>query len=197
MRRRLRGLSTSFELPAQLIAYADDWRRTTFVYSLFGRKANTPTSQLPRWQIKLGGPKTLNLYFPHDLARYTPPPPLNKRERASLKFFLQGLQSAVRDRSWHVSIVIVPDNDEVIANLARQSPTLLDLDPRRMDASAICRTFPFGCEDLASYFYQRIRAEGRNPYLTNDRHFSAFGTPVVAEHFLTITKRRFSGSTAD
>jgi hypothetical protein len=66
-----------------------------------------------------------------------------------------------------------------------------------MDASAICRTFPFGCEDLASYFYQRIRAEGRNPYLTNDRHFSAFGTPVVAEHFLTITKRRFSGSTAD
>lgn len=194
MRRRFRGLSNSFEPLAELIAYTDDWRRTTFVYSLFGRKADTPTSQLPRWQIKLGGPKTLNLYFPHDPARYTPPPPLNKEERASLKFFLQGLQSAVRDRSWHLSIVIIPDNDEFVANLARQSVTFQNLDPRRADALEICRTFPFGCENLTSYLYKRTLAEEKYPYLVNDRHFSAFGTRVVAEHFLAVTRRSLSGS---
>ena len=197
MRRRLRGTSNSFEPLAQLIAYADDWRRTTFTYRLFGRKSNIPISQLPRWQIKLGETKALDFHSPHDPARYTPPPPLNKEERASLKFFLQGLQSAVRDRSWHVSIVIIPDNDEVIANLARQSPTFLDLDPRRMDALAICRTFPFGCEDLTSHFYRRVLAEAKNPYITDDRHFSASGTQIVAEHFLAITKRRLSGSATD
>jgi len=189
MRRRLLGLSNSVEPLAQLIAYADDWRRTTFTYGLSGEKSIVPISQLPRWQIKLGETETLNFHSPRNPARYTPPPPLNKNERATLKFFFHELNNVVRDQSWHVSIVIIPDNDEVITNLARQSPTFLDLDPRRIDAWTICRTFPFGCEDLTLYFYQRLLAEGKNPYLINDRHFSAFGNQIVAEHFLATTKR--------
>ena len=197
MRRRIRGLSNSFEPLAELIAYADDWRRTTFAYNLFGQKSNIPISQLPRWQINLRGTKTLDFHSPHDPARYTPPPPLNKEERASLKLFLQGLNNVVRDRPWHVSIVIIPDNDEFVTNLARQSVTFQNLDPRREGALEICRTFPFGCEDLTSYLYKRTLAEEKYPYLVNDRHFSAFGTKVVAEHFLAATKRRLSGSAAN
>ncbi len=189
MRRRLLGSSHSFEPLAQLIAYADDWRRTTFTYGLSGRKSVVSISQLPRWQIKLGETKTLDFHSRHDPARYTPPPPLNKGELGSLKLFFRELNNFVRNQPWHVSIVILPDNDEVMANLARQSATFQDLDPRRKDALAICRTSLFGCEDLTSYLYQRVLAEGRNPYLINDRHFSAFGNQIVAEHFLAITKR--------
>lgn len=196
MRRRFRGLSNSVEPLAELIAYADDWRRTTFVYNLLGQKSVVPVSQLPRWQIKLGETKTLDFHPRHDPARYTSPRPLNKGERASVKFFLQGLQDAVRDRSWHVSIVILPDSDEVMTNLARQSVTFQNLDPRRADALEICRTFAFGCEDFTSYLYQRVLAEGRNPYVIDNLHFSAFGNQVVAGHFLAITKRRLNGSKA-
>ena len=197
MRRRFRGLSDSVEPLAELIAYADDWRRTTFVYNLLGQKSIIPISQLPRWQIKLGETKTLDFRSSHDPARYTSPQPLNKGQRASLKFFLQGLQDAVRDRSWHVSIVILPDSDEVMTNLARQSVTFQNLDPRRADALEICRTFAFGCEDLTSYFYQRVLAEGRNPYSTDNLHFSAFGNQVVAEHFMTVTKRLSQSTRGD
>lgn len=196
MRRRSLGLSNSFEPMAELIAYADNWRRTTFVYNLLGEKSNIPISQLPGWQIKLGKTKTLNFRSSHDPARYTSPQPLNKGQRASLKLFFQGLQNAIRDRSWHVSIVILPDSDEVMTNLARQSVTFQNLDPRRADASEICRTFAFGCEDFTSHLYQRVVAEGRNPYITDNLHFSAFGNQVVAGHFLAITKRRLDESKA-
>ena len=110
MRRRARGLSNYFRPLAELMAYADDWRRTTFVYSLVARKPNVPISQLPRWEIKLGGTKTLNFSSPHDPAHYNPPPPLDKEERASFQFFLQDLHRFVRNQSWHISIVIIPDN---------------------------------------------------------------------------------------
>lgn len=194
MRRRFRGLSGLIGPLAELIAYADDWRRTTFVYNLFGPKSNIPISQLPRWQINLGGTKSLNFYSPHDPARYTPPPALDKGKRASLKFFLQELNNVARDRSWHLSIVIIPDNDEFMSNLARQSATFQNLDPRRTGALEICRTFPFGCEDLTSYLYERTLVEAKIPFFAGNRHFSAFGTRVVAEHFLSVTKRRLGGS---
>lgn len=194
MRRRFGALSNSLGQLGELTAYADDWRRTTFIYGLFRSNPNISVSQ---WQIKLGEAKTLQLYSPRDPARYTSPPLLNKGKRASLKFFFQNLHHFVRGQSWHVSIVIIPDNDEVMANLARQSPAFLDLDPRRADALVLCRTFPFGCEDLAAYLYQRMRVEAKNPYLTGDRHFSAFGTRLVAEHFLALTKQRLSRSTAE
>lgn len=189
MRRHFRASSNSFELVAGFIAYADDWRRTTFTYKLFGTKSNVPPSQWPLWQIKLGETKTLEFYSRHDPARYVPPPPLNEQQRVSLKFSLQELRNFVHDQSWRVSLVILPDNDEVMGNLARQAVALQALDPRRADALAICRTFPFGCEDITTYLYERTLAEGKNLYFMDNRHFSAFGTRVVAEHFMTVTKR--------
>lgn len=188
LRRRVRALSNSFDRLAALIAYIDDWRRTTFIYSLFQRKSNVSTSQLPVWQIKLDGTNILPFYSRHDPAIYIPPPPLTKGKIASLRFFLVKLRKIARNQPMRVSVVILPDNDEFMANLARQSATFQDLDPRRRDALEICHAFPFGCEDLTSYLYQRTRAEGRSPYFMNNRHFSAWGTRIVAEHFLASTK---------
>lgn len=188
LRRRVRALSHSFERLAALIAYIDDWRRTTFIYSLLRRKSNVSTSELPVWQIKLDGTNTLQFYSRHDPAIYTPPPPLTKGELASLRFFLVKLRKIARNQPMRVSLVILPDNDEFMANLARQSATFHDLDPRRRDALEICHASPFSCEDLTSYLYQRTRAEGRSPYFMNNRHFSAWGTRIVAEHFLASTK---------
>lgn len=192
MRRRFGVSSNSFGQLAGLLAYVDDWRRTTFTYGLFRSNPKVPASQ---WKIKLDDTKTFDFHSPNDPARYTSPPPLNKGEHISLKFFLRKLHNFVRDQSWHISIVIIPDSDEIMANLARQSPTLQELDPKRAEALGICRTFPFSCEDLTSHLYQRVRTEGRNPYLIADRHFSAFGTRVLAEHFLAMTKRKLDGST--
>ena len=37
--------------------------------------------------------------------------------------------------------------------------------------------------------YERTLAEGRNPYFVDDRHFSAFGTRLVAQHYLGVAAR--------
>lgn len=199
-RRRLRALSDAIAPLAQLIVYYDDWRRTTFIHGLFRQKSNGFESPRTPWELKIGETKTLTFYYPRDPVGYVPPPPLNKGQRAALEVFFRRLHEFTYDHSWRVSIVIIPDSAELVANFARQSLIFQDLDPRRADALRICQKFPFGCEDLTPYLYQRTLDEVRNPYLINDRHFSAFGTRVVAEHFLAVTRHRFdvaSGAETD
>jgi hypothetical protein len=52
----------------------------------------------------------------------------------------------------------------------------------------MCKEFPFQCENISRYIYERSFAVGKNPYLDHDRHFSSFGTRIVAEHFVALTQ---------
>lgn len=188
LRRRLRALSNAFEPLTRLIVYYDDWRRTTFTHSLYRGDSGNSGSPLTPWEVRIGEEKRLSFHYRGDPALYAPPPPLDKGQRAALKVFFRRLRDLTHDKSWRVSIVVIPDNAEVMANLAREFPIFQDLDPRRRDALAICQKFSVGCKDLTKYLYERTLAEGKNPYLIGDRHFSSFGTRVVAQHFLAITK---------
>lgn len=193
-RRWLAAKSSSFRWLSQLIVYFDNWRRTTFTHQWFRRKSRMAQPSLQLWQLKIGETKTVQFYHAHDPRRYVPPKPLSKQQRASLKLFFRRLHEIIRDHSWSVSIVIIPDNSEVMANIARGSTIFHGLDQRRIDALEICRGLSSSCEELAPYFYKRMVEEGTWPYLVGDRHFSAFGTGVVAEHYLAISKRGLKSS---
>ncbi|HZA56877.1 MAG TPA: hypothetical protein VE616_21720 [Candidatus Udaeobacter sp.] len=172
--------------------YFDHWRRSTWTYSVFHAEAARPPVKL--WQYSIGQGEPIRIFFARDPMNYLKPRPLNERQRLALKFFLDGLVDAARGRSWHVHIVIHPDDSEIYANFARRSPEFVDLDPRRPAGLNICQEYFFRCEDMSRYIYERSFAAGKNPYFENDRHFSPFGTRIVAEHFVALTKTSYTGA---
>jgi hypothetical protein len=94
-----------------------------------------------------------------------------------------------RGRDWRIAMVIYPDYTEVYANLARGARVLEDLDPRRGEGLEMCKATGFTCQDISRFIYEKTVAEGKNPYFTDDRHFSRFGTRTVAENFAALAKR--------
>jgi hypothetical protein len=189
MERWLRGISPSFSVITGLINYYDDWRRTTFIQALLRRSTVAPKTGAPLWHLKIREAEEIKVYWPHDPSHYEPAPPLNREQRATFKLFLQRLRLLVANRSWRVSIVFIPDNDEILTNLAHSPSTFQDLDPRRVEALKICKAHSFHCRDLTAYLYGHVVAEGQNPYLPEDRHFSLFGNRIVAEHYASIAKQ--------
>lgn len=196
-RHRIRALSSTFVRLAEYVQYVDAWRQTTYTYGLIRRKSHKVGVSLPLWELKIGETRTLKFYYSTDPAIYKPPPPLSMQQRVTLKFFFEGLRDIVHDQHWHGSIVIIPDNLEMMANFANNSPVFQDLDQRRIGALKICSTFRYQCEDLGPYLYDHTLPEGENPYFIDDRHFSAFGTRLVAEHILGVVNRTTTGSGAD
>jgi hypothetical protein len=179
--------SISFNKLLDWAFYFDRWRHATWTYSLFrGGPPATPTSP-PQHQIVKEQPiKTLDS---RDWPPYVTPKPLNRRHRLALSVFLSRLNEFVKGRPWRVSVLIHPDDSEIYANFARLSPVFVDMDPRRAEGLKMCQEFPFQCEDISRYIYERSFAVKKNPYLEHDRHFSPFGTRIVAEHFVALTKR--------
>jgi hypothetical protein len=171
----------------QALAYFDNWRQTTFTHAYFRSERIERAAVL--WEYDFGKNEPIRLLSPENPADYAPPRPLNGRQRAALEIFFKDLAELARSRSWRVSIVIHPDYTEIFANLARKPPAFKDLDPRRAGAMEMCREYSFVCEDVSGYFHERAIAEGKSPYFPDDRHFSAFGTRLVAEHYVWLTRR--------
>ncbi len=185
--RNFLSLSNSFHKLFVWAAYFDAWRKSTFVYS-FVRAEPVPARTTP-WQFNVGQNASIKIHYDHDPADYTVPQSLNRQERAALKFFFDDLAAFSRGRSWKISILIHPDESEIYANLARQATTFIDLDPRRADGLKMCQEYSFACADISRYIYERTVAAGQNPYFSDNRHFSAFGIRIVAEHYVALTKR--------
>lgn len=57
--------------------------------------------------------------------------------------------------------------------------------------------FRADCEDLGPYLDTHTLSEGKNPYFIDNRHFSAFGTRLVAEHYLKIAQKTLSEPAAN
>jgi hypothetical protein len=167
--------------------YFDRWRQATWTYFLFRGGPPAPPTSFPQHHIVKEQPiKTLDN---RDWPPYITPKPLNRRHRLALSVFLERLNQFVKGRPWTVSILIHPDHSEIYANFARRFPVFVDLDPRRAEGLQMCKQFSFQCEDISRTIYERSLAAGKNPYLEHDRHFSAFGTRIVAEHFVALTRR--------
>jgi hypothetical protein len=186
-RRGFLTWSGTFPRLFQSLVYFDNWRQTTFTYNFFRRERAERTPTL--WEYDVGKSQPVRLSSPDNPAEYAPPRPLNGRQRAALDVFLKDLSELARSRSWRVSIVIHPDYPEIFANLARKSRSFTDLDPRRAGGMEACKEFSFICEDISGYLYDRAVAEGRSPYFVDNRHFSAFGTRLLAEHYVQLTGR--------
>jgi hypothetical protein len=166
--------------------YFDRWRQATWTYSLFRERPPAPPPSPPQPQIVKEEPiKPLDS---RDALPYVAPKPLNRRHRFALNFFLSRLKEFVEGRAWRVFILIHPDHSEIYANFARRSAVFVDLDPRRGEALKICKEFAFHCADISRYIYERSVTAGKNPYFEHDRHFSRFGTRILAEHFVALTK---------
>jgi hypothetical protein len=187
-RRRFRVWSAYAHRLSGLAMFYDDWRKTTWIYGSLNKAPNRPARRL--WRYKIGNKGAIKFYHHRDPTYYIPPPSLTRDERLSFSFFLESLKELTRARHWRVSLVILPDNEEFYANVAAQSEVFRDRDPRRANGLAMCRKYPLDCEDLTHYLYRRSRAEGRFPYLMDDRHFSAFGMRLVAEHYKRIAERQ-------
>ncbi|MSP38528.1 MAG: hypothetical protein EXR70_08565 [Deltaproteobacteria bacterium] len=185
--RRARGLAGKFPTIADLTERFDRWRRATFTFAWF--HAPRVKAALKPWQYAVDGVKQVKLRYAHDPQNFDPRRPLDDKQRLALKLFFDGVADSAKDRNWRIAMVIHPDHAEIYANLARSARTLVDLDPRRGAALAMCKATSFGCEDISGWIYQRMIAEGQNPYFTDDRHFSRFGTQIVAENFIALTKR--------
>jgi len=188
LERSARQLSTYLIRLTALIDYYDEWRRTTFIQSLLRKVTSAPKDTNRPWRLKIDAKKAIDVYWPHDPAQYPPPSPLDREQRATFKFFLKRLPELVANQPWQVSIVFIPDNDEMLANLAHPSANFQDLDSRRVEALKICTALWSNCHDLTPYLFKRTIAERQNPFLLGDRHFSLFGNRVVAEHYTSIAK---------
>jgi hypothetical protein len=185
-----RGFLTAsnwFERLFQWGFYFDQWRQTSWTYSLFHARREPP--QKRAWQYAIGAGKPIQILYARDPGKYVKPEILNDQQRLALKFFFAGLNHFARSRSWRIAIIIHPDDSEIYANFARRSPIFMDLDVRRADALSVCKEFSFVCEDMSRYIYERSFAAGENPYFSHDRHFSPFGNRLVAEHLVALTKR--------
>lgn len=187
-RRRLDSLSNSFPKLFKWARYFDRWRQATFVYSLF-RVEQVVRTRKTLWQYDIGKVEPIKIHYAGDPAKYVSPKHLNNRQRVALQLFFSEVGEFARNRPRHISILIHPDDAEIYANFARRSPVFADLDPRRADALRICEEYNFLCEDISRHIYERSWAEGKNPYFIDNRHFSAFGTRIVAEHFVAFAKR--------
>jgi hypothetical protein len=179
--------SNRFQRLFQWSFYFDQWRQTTWTYSLVHTRRAPPQRRL--WQYQIGQGEPIKILYTRDPGQYVTPEPLNDRQRLALKFFFTSLNEVARGHSWRIVIVIHPDDAEIYANFARRSQVFMDMDPRRADGLSICKEFSFVCEDMSRYIYERSIAAGENPYFPHDRHFSPFGTRIVAEHFLALTRR--------
>ena len=165
----------------------DTWRRTTFTYKLFRGEREEPRTRL--WQYELGKGPPVKLLYPHDPVAYVSPRSLNGSQRLALAFFFNNLDDLARRRAWRVYVIIHPDFTEIFANLARGSKVFVDLDPRRAAGLRACKEFWFVCEDISRYLYDRSLSASANPYFLDNRHFSAFGTRIIAEHYATLIKK--------
>jgi len=181
------SLSNWLKPPFEWSFYYDQWRQGTLTYTLSHPRWKHPRLTLHKYKFDKKEP--IKVLYPRDPAKYRRPKSLNSRRRLALQYFLSDLAEEAARHSWHVSIIIHPDDAEIYANFAQHSKTFKDLDPRRTDALKICKEYSFTCEDISRYIYERSIEAGRNPYLIDNRHFSVFGTRIVAEHFLTHTKR--------
>jgi hypothetical protein len=188
LERMTRSLSPSFVRLAGIINYYDDWRRTTFIQGTLRKLTTTHKPPLESWRLKIAEAKDLKVHWHHDPAQYQSQGPLNKAQRATFKFFLQRLREVVDKRPWQVSIVFIPDNEEILANLAKPSSTFHDMDQRRVEALKMCNALWSYCQDLSPFLYERVVAEGQSPYLPKDRHFSLYGNRVLAEHYISMAK---------
>ena len=180
------ALSNWLQKPFEWSFYFDRWREGTFTYSLFHREQRT--SQLTLWKYDFGNGEPIKLLYERDPARYRSPKSLNNRHRVALEYFLRDLAEQAKRQSWHISIIIHPDDAEIYANFANKSVNFEDLDPRRAEALQMCKEYAFTCEDISRYIYEKSIAAGSNPYFIDNRHFSVFGTRIVAEHFVAHTK---------
>ncbi|HWH78625.1 MAG TPA: hypothetical protein VNT76_14685, partial [Candidatus Binatus sp.] len=147
LERMTRGISPFFVSVSGLINYYDDWRRTTFVQALLRSATTTPKAPLMATPMKVGDGKELKVYWQHDPTQYPAAPPLSREQRATFLFFFKQLRAAVADRNWRVSIVFIPDNEEMLANFAQPSATFRDLDQRRVEALKICAAKWYDCRD--------------------------------------------------
>ena len=185
--RRVRGMSGHFERLYNVADRFDRWRRTTVFFThLHAKQVKSPTS-LPLWRYDMGDAKLLHIRYPDDPQNYNTPQSLTADERNALELFFAGVAAVAKDRSWHITMTIHPDNAEIYANLARRAKVFVDLDPRRAAALAICKNRAFRCADISRLIYEKAITYGKNPYFTDDRHFSPFGTSVVAENFAAQT----------
>jgi hypothetical protein len=188
LERGLLGRSPSFVTAMDLINYYDDWRRTTFIQGYLRKTTKAAALPLGKWRLKIGATKEIEVVWPHDPAQYQPAAPLDREQRATFEFFLERLRALRAGRPWRVLIVFIPDNDEMLANLAHPSSSFEDLDPRRVEALRICAAMWSDCHDLTRYLYQRAITAGQFPFLLSDRHLSRFGNQIVAEHYLSTVK---------
>jgi hypothetical protein len=181
------SFSNWFRAPFEWASYFDQWRQSTFIFQRFrGKRIPAPPTL---WEFDVGKTAPIQILYTRDPKNYPQPKRLNQRQRAALKFFLDGLVEISRGRGWRVSIVIHPDDAEIYANFAARASRFRDLDPRRADALAICKDYAFSCVDISRFIYERSLAEGKNPYFINNRHFSIAGTRIVAENFVTLTQQ--------
>ena len=192
LERDIRGLSPAFAKLTAVIDYYDEWRRTTFVQGFLRNVTTAPRQTLQLWHLRVGKTGEIEIYWPHDPSDYQTPPVLNRAKRATFQVFLQRLREIVANRPWQVSIVFIPDNEEMLANLAHRSQTFQDLDQRRVEALKMCVALWSYCHDLTLNLFDQVNTEGQNPYLPNDRHLSLFGNRVLAEHYVSIAKQKLS-----
>jgi hypothetical protein len=188
LERGIRGSSPYFIKLTGLINYYDNWRRTTFIQALLRESTATPKPAARLWHLRIGKTKEIRVYWPHDPSRFQLASPLSREQGATFQFFLRQLRESVAHRLWRVSIVFIPDNEEMLANLAHPSSTFRDLDLRRVEALKICAALWSDCDDLTPYLFQRVITEGQSPYLLKDRHLSRFGNQILAEHYMSMDK---------
>lgn len=188
LRGNIRAMSASFGIITKWLMYFDQWRQTTYTRGLFQKKPKD-VHALPIWEIKIRNGQILNFYYNHDPAIYVSPPRLDVQQATTLRFFFEDLRDIIGARNWRVSIVFIPDTPEMMVNFTRKAADFQHLDQKRLDALKMCREIWSRCEDLAPYLYKRTIEQGKNPYFIDDRHFSAFGTRLVAEHYLKIVQK--------
>lgn len=188
MSRRVRGYSGLFPMITEWTARFDQWRRGTIIYAWFHAPRLRPA--MKPWQYQVGNSKQIKVLYARDPKDYDRPRALDNDQRQALNFFLDGVSQSATGRNWRIAMVIHPDHSEIYANLARGARVLEDLDPRRADGLEMCKATKFSCEDISRFIYEKMISEGKNPFFTDDRHFSRVGTRVVAENFVVLAKRR-------
>jgi len=173
-----------FRKPFEWASYFDQWRQSTFIFQRFRRERTPPRPTL--WEFDVDKAAPIQILYPRDPKNYQRPNRLNLRQRAALGFFFDRVAEICRQRDWHVSMIIHPDDAEIYANFASNASRFMDLDPRRADALKICKEYDFSCVDISRFIYERSLAEGKNPYFIDNRHFSIMGTRIVAESFVML-----------
>jgi hypothetical protein len=140
------------------------------------------------WRLKIGAAKDLEVHWHHDPARHYSEGPLNKAQRATFKFFLQRLREVVDKRTWQVSIVFIPDNEEILANLANPSSTFHDMDQRRVEALKMCMLSGL-IAGTSRPSYSNAWLRRPKPVFNQGQAFSLlYGNRVLAAHYISMAK---------